>query len=311
MKKKTIIIPVILLSSLLGACNRLSLFKPDEVSPIGIQEWLDASKDPSENPNCGEFWIKENAEEKNRHSDYELKVRDIIKNNVPNNKGSQIDSKGLVRENVDFVGYQLRADLSRLDNCIIYVYDDGTVTTQAYGSGWGAPKPQFYVYDVGKTITDKIINEVKERYYEIDETLNNIYETVKEEATLDKFFTNVEESTTPALIKYHETRKDEKENSFNYHDDDRSVLNDLKELEYSPKDKDFTIDILPMITYGVTEKWTLQIFCGWDNANYDVAAIDYVYEGQYAGYYTTHYMFYYSINATKASALADKIRSTH
>ena len=30
MKKKAIIIPVILLSSLLGACNRLSLFEPKE-----------------------------------------------------------------------------------------------------------------------------------------------------------------------------------------------------------------------------------------------------------------------------------------
>ena len=66
-----------------------------------------------------------------------------------------------------------------------------------------------------------------------------------------------------------------------------------------------------MITYGVTDKWTLQIFCGWNDANYDVAAIDYIYEGNYSGYYQSHYIFYYSINATKASAIADTIRNNH
>ncbi len=311
MKKKVIIIPVILLSSLLGACHRLSLFEPKEVSPVSIQGWLSVSKNPSEDPNGSEFWIKDNDEEKTRYYDYELKVRDILEANIANHSGNEVKSNDIARSNLDFIGYQIRANYNHLDGCVIYVYEDGTITTQAYGSGWGAPKPQFYVYDVGKTVTDKIISEVKERYYEIDETLNNIYETVKEEATLDKFFTTVEESTTPALIKYRETRKDEEENTFNYHDDDRSVLKDLKELEYTPKEKEYKIDILPMITYGVTDNWTLQIFCGWNEANYDVAAIDYIYEGPYKGYYSTHYVFYYSINTAKASALVETIRSNH
>lgn len=311
MKKKLLLIPITLLTTLLGACNPFKVLEPREASPIYIEQWLDNAKAPNENPNCGEFWILENNVQQNHHDDYELKVRDIIKKGVKNKNGNKVDSKAIARENLDFIGYKVYSAFGDLTACFIYVYEDGTITTQAYGGGWGAPKPQFYVYDVGKTITDEIISKTKERYYEINDTLNNIYETVREEATVDKFFANVEESTTPALIQYRETRKDERQNEFNYHDDDKSILNSLKELEYVPKEKGYSVDILPMITYGVTDEWTLQIFCGWDKANYDVAAIDYIYKGSYSSYYPSHFRFYYSIDATKASAIADTIRNNH
>ena len=159
MKKKLLLIPITLLTTLSGACNPFKALEPREASPIYIEQWLEATKAPNENPNCGEFWISENNVQQNHHYDYELKVRDIIKKGVKNKNGNKVDSKAIARENLDFIGYKVYSAFSDLTACFIYVYEDGTITTQAYGGGWGAPKPQFYVYDVGKTITDEIISK--------------------------------------------------------------------------------------------------------------------------------------------------------
>ena len=57
-----------------------------------------------------------------------------------------------------FVYYHITAYLDNFDACIMYINADGTISTNAYAGGWGAPKEQHYIYDIGKDATKEIID---------------------------------------------------------------------------------------------------------------------------------------------------------
>ena len=290
----------------LGACNPV---KPIEVESVYIDQWLEAVKDPSESPNPGQFYYLENGKEKETHEDYELKVRDTIKDGVKNTTSKKVDYKYTVKDGVDYVGYLVRNSVGRLTYCNIKIYDDGEIITGAGGSGWGSPKDQFFVYSVGTTITSEIISEVKARYAEITEQLKNDYEIVKEEASIENFFKAVEATDVPASIHYKETRVNKEPYETNdLADKDYAILNELKELDYQSKERDYSTGLLPMFQYFVPDKnWSLNIYCDDNDIKYDVAAIEYVSQGSLKSYYPSHYKFYYSINAAKAESLITRM----
>ena len=303
MKKKLLTIPIAFMCTLLGACNPGSWFEPKEVSPVYIDQWLENAEDPSTTPNPAEFYYVENGKSYPYMDDYGLKVRDIIKDRVT---GSPKSSNGNIHKgDIDYVGYFIRSYVGRLTYCSIRVFDDGDIVTEAGGSGWGAPKDQYFVYSVGTSITSEIISKTKERYTELDNTFNEEYEKVREEASLDKFFKSIEEADTKAYVSY----EDEAHSVHNFHDDDGSILAELKELEYEAKDRKFSVPCLPMFKYYLTNDWILNIYWGAEGVDYDIASIDYVSKEQPSSYFTRHYFYYYSINQAKAKALITRISS--
>lgn len=302
MKKKLLILPITFIVTLLGACESFTVYKTKEESPIYINQWLESVKDPSTDPNPGEFYYVENGTSYTAIDDYELKVRDIIKNGVNNTPGGKIKAEEVHKGDMDYVGYFIRSYIDRFTYCNIRVFDDGDIVTEAGGSGWGAPSNQYYLYSVGTTVTSEIISKTKERYVELDNAFFERYETIREEASLDNFFKHCEEAESSPYV----TCKDENWSDRVFFDDDGSILAELEELEYQHKDMD-AIEISPIFRYYVNDDWKLNIYKGGNIANYDVASIEYKSNGAYASYYQPTYTFYYSINQGKAEALINRI----
>lgn len=303
MKKKLFIIPIIFMCTALGACNPL---EPAERPAINIEQWLEVTKDPSESPNPGKFWYRDDKEIKSEFEDYDLKVRDIILGKVRNQNGAPTKNR---QNSVNYVSYDITSYIDSYNHCSITIFNNGTIETYASGAGkLSAPKDQHYIYNVGESVANEIISKVKERYTEIETTLNECYEVVKERASLDKFFTNVEESETPALVEFSEMRQGKGQNDFTFHDDDRSVLNELKELEYQEKEKGFTTGMLPMLRYGYSSDWVLNVYCTYEGDTY-TASISVRDDGPYQRYqgFYHYYEYFYSINQAKAEALITRI----
>ena len=65
-----------------------------------------------------------------------------------------------------------------------------------------------------------------------------------------------------------------------------------------------------MVSYYLTDEWMLNIYAGYEQANYNIASIRYLNKNPtFKSYYRTYYYFYYEINATKGRALAERIRA--
>lgn len=303
MKKKLLVLPIItLIFTSLAGCN---LFKPAEVDPIYIDSWLECATTPENNPNASTFWLKDETDYSSLY-DYGLVVRDAIKEKVkeiaPKKVKEQKTTDG------DYAGYQIRDYVGRFTACSIFVFDDGTIASNNYGSGWGAPKSQHFVYDIGKEASTELLAKIKARYFELKTALDGEYAATREVANVDNFFKSIEESSENPTINYRETRGDQEVYTFTTQDEDHSILSGLKELEYQALDS-YSLSLLPMVKYYINEDWQLQIYCGYNEAHYDIATIQYKYNGEYKHYYSTYYIFYYSINPTKTEALVDIIRN--
>ena len=57
-----------------------------------------------------------------------------------------------------YIMYEIRSYLGTFDACIMYINEDGILSTNAYAGGKGAPKAQHYVYDIGKEAAKEIID---------------------------------------------------------------------------------------------------------------------------------------------------------
>ena len=67
-----------------------------------------------------------------------------------------------------------------------------------------------------------------------------------------------------------------------------------------------------MITYCVDDGWAFELYCGYDEADYDIVSIKYYYEDtQYPTYYKRTFRYYFSMDPEKGEAIADTVRSLH
>lgn len=302
MKKTFLLIPIAIMSCLLGACRKT------EVAPVYLDSWLSYLPDPSEDPNAPTFSVRDEAGTKYYSSyDYGLAMSAEIKSVVKNVSPTKINK--ITNDDVGAV-YSLRKSINRLEQCSIYIHKNGTIETAATGSGWGAPKEQLFSYELTETVTNSLINVFKNRYSTIADTFAREKQEAKEASKPDNLFTAIEQSEAEAFITYKETRPEhETSNTFTIQDENRSYLDDFKDLEYIELDN-YSNDLLPMVRYYLNDEWTLNIYSGWNNINYNIASIKYLLKNPtYKTYYPTYYYFYYEINATKGKALAEKIRA--
>ena len=298
MKKKLLFIPIVTLAiSFLIGCEH------KEEAPIYIESFLNSAKTPDKDPNAPEFWYKDDNGHKYGDYDYGLVIRDAISSKV---KGIEPIIENNIKEATEStINYQIRTYFAHFNCCIIYIYEDGYIGSNNYGSGWGAPKSQHFLYNIGETNALDLINIIKARCLEI----KTIKQAELTEGKIDNFFKQIEDSKETPTIAYHETRPDHESYDVTTYDNDRALLNSFKDLEYKEiEDSSFTLS--PTIKYYIREDWQLQIYCGYGDG-YNIAFIHYKYEGSFKTYYPAYYTFYYSINATKAEAIVDTIYNNH
>ena len=294
MKKKLLLLPITLMSLFLAGCGK------KEVDPVYIEDWLSSAKSPKQDINGTLFSI---SSQSGYMYDYDLEVRDLLSSNINNNcfkgKGS---SKKSDRE---CVVYAIRANVGRLEFCNIFVYDDGKVITEAFPrvTKFNNIKEQVFNYSISEESARYVISQAKERYDQITKEMNNEHQAAREAYNPANFFTSLDEATQDPFMQYKETREGYETTTFLTVDTGRNILTDLKGLTYTYLEN-YSIDLVPMVKYYVSEDYQLQIFCGWSQAN------QHKYDGKYETSLSKSYVFYYQIDAVQGENIVNKIRAT-
>ena len=316
MKKNNIIaITIALLATTISGCDFFKqMTTPKEVAPVYIDSWLSSVRSPAEDPNGGEFSVK--GEDGNLHSnyDYGLKVCDLMKD-IDYGQATKLGNEKHT-ETEKYFTYIIRAYVGDLSYCYISVYSDGAVITTAYGTAHKLSpgiEPQYFEYNLDTTVVNNLIDNVFERYNEIKEGIAHEREDALENMSFDKFVAAIEESETIPTIDYRETRGEAYgTTTFTVSDVERGVYNLIKDVELTKKEDSYITSVLPMVSYYIDANWKFQIYYdGWGDARYDVTSIDCIYDSEFKSYYSSHYVFYFSIDAAKGEAIADAVRALH
>ena len=158
MKSKFLLIPtaILLVTGLIGCQVR----KQREVEPYYLDTWLNiAELRKANDPNHPTGTVALDKEHSVCFDDADLTFRNKIQEVV---KPLSLTPKKVDKEvkNTEdrLVYYHITAYLDNFDTCIMYINADGTISTNAYAGGWGAPKEQHYIYDIGKDATKEIID---------------------------------------------------------------------------------------------------------------------------------------------------------
>lgn len=295
MKNKFLIIPACLLSITIIGCNSR------EVEKISLETWLNSIKGPSEDPNAPTFSVTLDDGESQSSYDFDLVIGNALK------KFSYTSSEkgGKEKKNYSF-NYIIHAHINRFDSCIIDVYEDGTLTTSAYASGWGAPKSQFYTYKIGKETAKEIIDLAKNRYAEIKEIRKTELEEKYGEMSIDGFFKTVEESQIVPTFFCGEL------SIATVQDKDHAYLKELKEFEYKEIARAPDGVFVNTLRYGFDDNITFHIYHNIEEDTNSYAELQYKYEGSLKIYYdyTNFHCLYYSINYNKVSDFINRIKTS-
>ena len=316
MKKKLFLLPFVLfMTATVTGCDIFKVFRrePEVVPDVYINDWLEAAKNPAETPNCAEFYFK-GEEENNWSYDYDLKVRDMIQK-IDFPAGEKIDGSlnDKTEENVHYV--MRYTHVSKLEYCDITIFKDGVITTAAHGGGGKLSvgvKSQYFRYCIAPDYAAELVDNIIARYYEIKEGIAGERELAREASSFTNFFASIEETSYYPTINYQETREHYDLVNYTVVDNGRAILEQLKEIEFTPLADNYTIDLVPMIKYYIHEEWVLEMYCGWGKADCDVVCMRYRYdETNYQTYYHRNYCFYYSLDPVKGEAVADAVRAIH
>ena len=129
--------------------------------PYYLDYWLNEAGDrKEEDPNTpkGIVYV-DNENNYKEFNDSSLKFRDKIQEVTkslslkPNKTNDEVKNT-----NGRYVLYEIRAYLDVFDTCVMYINEDGTLSTNAYAGGKAAPNAQHYVYDIGKEAAKEIID---------------------------------------------------------------------------------------------------------------------------------------------------------
>ena len=300
MKKKILLIPLALMGTMLTSCAQ-------EVNPVYIDEWLSrVTKSPEEDPNAASFAVDGPGSE----YDFDFVVRDYIReatSGIAPEKGKNVTKKH------SLFSYTIRSGGNRLSWCLIEAFEEGVITTDARGSGWGAPKPQSYTYNVGYDKVMELVNKAGERCVEIKTTRAEYNASARSFYQVANFLETVDDprSLVTPTVKYKDIRSDgDLRSEFSFEDTDYSILKDLKDITFEEIDN-YQIMDEPSITYYVSDNWSLEIYNEHEQISYSHACVRYNFQNLYKthyGKYTNGHIFY-SLDSEKGVALADKIRA--
>ena len=294
MKNKFLIIPTCLLSITIIGCDSR------EVERISLGTWLGGIKSPSEDPNAPTFSVILDDGESQSSYDFDL----VIGNALKKVSYTGFEKSGKKEKKYSF-NYMIREHINRFDGCFIDVYEDGTLTTSAYASGWGAPKSQFYTYEIGEEAAKEIIDLAKNRYVEIKEIRKTELEEKYGEMSVDGFFKAAEESQiVPTLFCGELSIPTVQDNDYAY-------LKELKEFEYKEIAKVPDGVFENTLGYSFDDNIAFRIYHNTEEETNSYAMLQYKYEGSLKIYpgYTYFHCLYYSINYSKVSDFINKIKT--
>lgn len=231
------------------------------------------------------------------YSDYDYVVLDALLDNCPLNE-KPVNTKF---EYTNYLLYQATFFAGPADSFSwfsIYIYDSGFIKAESGNDNKKFDKGQGYTYKFDKESALYLIQLGKDRYNEINETINEERLKAEEEAKIENFFSNIKDSKTKRIAYYDSV------NHCQYNIEDDEIFELIEDLDYERIDEQELskveyIDTL--IEYSCSNDWSLKI-----QRDCISAIVHYKYEGTFGSYRAS---IYYFIDYDKTVELESKIKS--
>ena len=287
MKKKLFLLPIVLFSSFLGACEYRTEFIP-------LKDIFTINKDD----NYGYYYYDHDD-----YRDYKNDVLNILKTYTSDAEYVKRinDSSDFQRNyNVKTINYHLNisGDYKKMNYFIIKAYETGDIEVRVSGAGWPmSPQDQNSIYKISE---------------DMNACLEQEKETAKEASTIDKFlaaYSTLENRKVTYSYSGHDSRiKRPYVREIDIPDNDGEYLELLVDLEYKRYSDDVTygfdeyihVSSSDCIKVTANEQWHMIL-------DYKEATgyMYYEYKSKYQS--ISSYTYYFSVNQSKINALYEKI----
>ncbi len=299
MKKKLLLLPVVLFSSFLGACEYRTEFIPlKDIYTIDKGYSLGSCRYNDE-----------------KHFDYDNSLFDILKTYTSDAEVVGIEDGSTYRYNIKTIDYSFNISNSykKMDYFSITVYETGDIETNVSGAGWPmSPKPQRYLYKISEETTSELFEKVDTRFKEIDAVLEAEKEEAKEASTIDKFlaaYSALENRKVTYSYSGHDSRiKRPYVREIDIPDNDGEYLELIVDLEYKRYGDDVTYGFDEYIHVSSSDCIKVTANEGWWMTLDYKEATGYMYYEYKSKYQSLgSYTYYFSVNQSKVNALYEKI----
>ncbi len=296
MKKKLLLLPIVLFSSFLGACEYRTEFIP-------LKDIFTIDKDD----NCG-YYYYDNYD----YRDYKDEVLDILKaytSDAEYVKRINDDSDVKRSYNVKTIYYRfnISGDYKKMNYFSINACETGDIEVRVSGAGWPmSPQNQNSLYRISEETAYELFTTVASYVEEMNACLEQEEETAKEASKIDNFFaaySNLDNRSIAYL--YYTVDHSVKRpciREINVPDKDGEYLELLIDLEYKMRTEDENIYVnnTNCIKVTINEQWYMVL--DYMNAT---GCVYYEYDSKYQG--RAYYNYCFFVNQSKIDTLYRKI----
>lgn len=296
MKKKLFLLPIVLFSSFLSACEYRTEFIP-------LKDIFTIDKDD----NYG-YYYYDNYE----YRDDKDGVLNILKTYTSDAEYVKRinDSSDFQRSyNVKTINYRfnISGDYKKMNYFIINAYETGDIEVRVSGAGWPiSPQNQNSLYRISEETASELFTTVASYVEDMNACLEQEEETAKEASRIDNFFTaysNLEKrNVTYSYYFYDRNVKHQYVREIDIPDNDGEYLELLVSLEYKryAEDNGIFVNDDECIKVTINEQWHMVL--DYMNAT---GYVYYEYESKYLG--LTAYEYRFTVNQSKIDTLYKKI----
>ena len=302
MKKKLFLLPVVLFSSFLSACEYRTEFIP-------LKDIFTINKDD----NYGYYYYD--------HDDYRDYKNDVL--NILKTYTSDAEYVKRINDSSDFqrsynvrtINYHLNisGDYKKMNYFIIKAYETGDIEVRVSGAGWPmSPQDQNSIYKISEESAAELFSTVGSYVEDMNTGMAEEKEAAKEASTIDRFlaaYSTLENRKVTYSYSGHDSRiKRPYVREIDIPDNDGEYLELLVDLEYKRYGDDVTYGFDEYIHVSSSDCIKVNANEGWRmTLDYKEATgyMYYEYKSKYQG--LGSYTYYFSVNQSKINALYEKI----
>ncbi len=302
MKKKLFLLPIVLFSSFLSACEYRTEFIP-------LKDIFTIDKDD----NYGYYYYDHDD-----YRDYKNDVLNILKTYTSDAEYIKRinDSSDFQRSyNVKTINYHLNisGDYKKMNYFIIKAYETGDIEVRVSGAGWPmSPQDQNSLYRISEETASELFTTVASYVEDMNACLEQEKEAAKEASKIDNFlaaYSNLENRKVTYSYSGHDSRiKRPYVREIDIPDNDGEYLELLVDLEYKRYGDDVTYGFDEYIHVSSSDCIKVSVNEGWCmTLDYKEATgyMYYEYKSKYQG--LASYTYYFSVDQSKINALYEKM----
>ena len=300
MKKKLFLLPIVLFSSFLGACEYRTEFIP-------LKEIFNIDKQGHYG-----YYYYDHYSDHYEYRDYKNDVLNILKTYTSDAEYVKRinDSNDFQRSyNVKTISYRfnISGDYKKMNYFIINAYETGNIEVRVSGAGWPvSPQNQNSLYRISEETASELFTTFTSYVEDMSAGLEQEEETVKEASKIDNFFaaySNLENRNVTYLYYFYDRNvKRPCVREIDIPDNDGEYLELLVDLEYKryAEDNGIFVNNEDCIKVTINEQWHMVL-------DYMQATgyVYYEYESKYKG--LTAYEYRFTVNQSKVDALYRKM----